>query len=78
MLLNIVYDTSHHGTVLSHDSDLHVENVTNEQSYKYRQWRLVKSNVRQDVFSCHVTLASKRRHLVSFIRYPIFEIMALK
>ena len=65
------------GNVLSHDSDLHVENVTDEQSYSYRQWRLVKSNVRQDVFSCHVTLASKRRHLVSLIRYPIFD-MALK
>ena len=51
MLLNIVYDTSRNGNVLSRDSDLHVENVTNEQSYKYRQWRLVKSNVRQDVFS---------------------------
>ena len=51
MLHNIVYDTSHHGNVLRNDSDLHVENVTNEQSYKYGQWRVVKSNVRQDVFS---------------------------
>ena len=55
MLHNIVYDTSHHGNVLRNDSDLHVENVTNEQSYKYGQWRVVKSNVRQDVFflSCY-------------------------
>ena len=43
------------GNVLSHGTDLHVENMTKEQSYEYRQWRLVKSNVRQDVFSCHIT-----------------------
>ena len=39
------------GDVLIHDTDLRVENVTIQQSYKYRQWRVVKSNVRQDVFS---------------------------